>query len=68
MSPDARAWLRRSSRPIVWIIALGGMTLFRGVNGSDCGTNFQLASGLLIVALSGWSARAERSDMVDRHE
>ena len=43
-----------SHTAIVWLIALGGMYLWRGVDSATLEPYFQLASGLIIVAMALW--------------
>jgi nickel/cobalt exporter len=43
-----------SHTAVVWAIALGGVWLFGGLNAESTEPYFQLASGLLIVAISLW--------------
>ncbi|MBO9581144.1 MAG: nickel/cobalt efflux transporter RcnA [Sphingobium sp.] len=39
---------------VVWIVALGGLYLFQGIAPETSEPYFQLASGLLIVAIAAW--------------
>jgi len=39
---------------IVWVIALGGMYLWRGLNIETAEPYFQLATGVIIVAMAAW--------------
>ena len=43
-----------SHTAVVWVIALGGMTLFRGLNAQSVEPYFQAVSGLIIVGLALW--------------
>lgn len=43
-----------SHTAIVWVIALGGLYLWRGVDSHTLEPYFQLASGLIIVAMAVW--------------
>lgn len=43
-----------SHTAIVWIVALGGVYLFQGLNPEGLEPYFQFASGLMIVALALW--------------
>lgn len=43
-----------SHTAIVWIVALGGVYLFQGLNPEGIEPYFQFASGLMIVALALW--------------
>ncbi len=56
-----------SHTAIVWIIAVGGMTLFRGMNAHAVEPYFQLGSGLLIVALSLWMLWRNRRESRRAH-
>lgn len=48
---------------IVWIIALGGLYLWRGVSTETIEPYFQLATGVIIVAMALWMLwRARRDD------
>ena len=59
-----------SHTAVVWIIALGGMTLFRGVDAQAVEPYFQFTSGLLIVGLSLWMLWRTRQEaaQVQAHE
>ena len=57
-----------SHTAIVWIIAFGGMTLFRGVNAQAIEPYFQFASGLLIVGLSLWMLWRTRREAMHAHD
>lgn len=39
---------------VVWVVALGGMWLFGGLNAETTEPYFQAASGALIVAIAAW--------------
>lgn len=56
-----------SHTAVVWIIALGGMTLFRGLNAQAVEPYFQLASGLIIVALALWMLWRTRQEARHAH-
>ncbi|KRB43934.1 MAG: nickel/cobalt efflux transporter [Pseudomonadota bacterium] len=47
---------------IVWIIALGGLYLWRGVSTETIEPYFQLASGVIIVAMALWMLWRARQD------
>jgi nickel/cobalt exporter len=50
---------------IVWIIALGGMYLWRGVDSAALEPYFQLASGLIIIGMALWMIwRARREQQL----
>jgi len=51
---------------IVWIVALGGMTLFGGLDPEQTEPYFQLASGALIVALAAWMIWRVRREQIER--
>jgi len=55
---------------IVWIVALGGMKLFGGLDPEQSEPYFQLASGALIVALAAWMIWRVRREQIahDHHE
>jgi nickel/cobalt exporter len=53
-----------SHTAIVWVIALGGMYLWRGVDSATLEPWFQLASGVIIVGLALWMLwRARREQL-----
>ena len=55
---------------VVWVVALGGMWLFGGLDPQRTEPYFQLASGLLIVAIASWMLwriRREQSRDHDDH-
>lgn len=57
-----------SHTAVVWIVALGGMWLFGGLNAETTEPYFQLASGLLIVAIAGWMLwRTRREQLAAEH-
>lgn len=43
-----------SHTAIVWVIALGGLYLWRGVDSASFEPYFQLASGLIILSIAAW--------------
>ena len=43
-----------SHTAIVWVIALGGMTLWRGLNAEKAEPYFQMASGAIVVGMALW--------------
>ncbi len=51
-----------SHTAVVWLIALGGMTLFRGFQAGAVEPYFQLASGVLIVLIAAWMLRRTRQE------
>jgi nickel/cobalt exporter len=51
-----------SHRAVVWGIALVGMTLWQGVNAEAIEPYFQLASGLVIIAIAAWMIWRVRRD------
>jgi len=53
---------------VVWVVALGGMWLFGGLNAETTEPYFQLASGVLIVAVAGWMLwRTRREQLASDH-
>ncbi len=57
-----------SHTAIVWVIALGGMSLWRGVDSATLEPYFQLASGVIIVGMALWMlwrARQEQTLAAD---
>ncbi len=53
---------------VVWIVALGGMWLFGGLNAETTEPYFQLASGALIVAVAAWMLwRTKREQLASDH-
>ena len=57
-----------SHTAVVWIVALGGMWLFGGLNAEATEPYFQLASGVLIVAIAGWMLwRTRREQQATAH-
>lgn len=52
---------------IVWIVALGGMKLFGGLDPERTEPYFQVVSGLLIVALAAWMVWRVRREQVEHH-
>lgn len=58
-----------SHTAIVWIVALGGMWLFGGLNAEATEPYFQFASGLLIVGIAAWMIwRARREQHAHDHQ
>lgn len=54
---------------IVWVVALGGMRLFGGLDPNRSEPYFQLASGLIIVALAAWMLwRVRREQIESEHD
>jgi nickel/cobalt exporter len=53
---------------IVWVIAIGGMTLFRRLDAASSEPYFQLASGLIIVGLALWMLWRTRQEAKQAHE
>jgi nickel/cobalt transporter (NicO) family protein len=51
-----------SHTAVVWGIALVGMTLWRGINAEAIEPYFQLASGLIIIAIAMWMVWRVRRD------
>lgn len=47
---------------IVWVIALGGLYLWRGVDSATLEPYFQLASGVIIVGMAVWMIWRTRQD------
>lgn len=57
-----------SHTAVVWIVALGGMWLFGGLNADATEPYFQLASGVLIVVIAGWMLwRTRREQIAGEH-
>lgn len=57
-----------SHTAVVWIVALGGMWLFGGLNAETTEPYFQLASGVLIIAIAGWILwRTRREQLAAEH-
>ncbi|WP_298671457.1 nickel/cobalt efflux transporter [uncultured Sphingomonas sp.] len=53
---------------VVWVVALGGMWLFGGLNAEATEPYFQLASGILIVAIAAWMLwRTRREQIAAEH-
>lgn len=50
---------------VVWVVALGGMKLFGGLDPQRTEPYFQLASGLLIVALAAWMLWRVRQEQIE---
>ena len=61
-----------SHTAIVWVIALGGMYLWRGVDSATLEPWFQLASGVIIVGMAMWmlwrSRREQALAAVSEHD
>jgi nickel/cobalt exporter len=53
-----------SHTAVVWIVALGGMWLFGGLNAESTEPYFQLASGVLIVVIAGWMLLRTRREQI----
>lgn len=51
-----------SHTAVVWIVALGGMSLFGGLNAEATEPYFKFASGLLIVGIAVWMILRTRSE------
>lgn len=49
---------------VVWVVALGGMWLFGGLNAEATEPYFQLASGVLIVVIATWMLWRTRREQV----
>jgi nickel/cobalt exporter len=57
-----------SHTAVVWIVALGGMWLFGGLNAESTEPYFQLASGILIVVIATWMLwRTRREQIAAEH-
>ncbi len=57
-----------SHTAVVWLVALGGMWLFHGMKADDTEPYFQLASGVIIVAMALWMLwRARREQLAAAH-
>ena len=53
---------------VVWLVALGGMWLFGGLSAESTEPYFQLASGMLIVAIAAWMLwRTRREQIAAEH-
>lgn len=53
---------------VVWVVALGGMWLFGGLNAEATEPYFQLASGVLIVVIAAWMLwRTRREQITAEH-
>lgn len=53
---------------VVWVVALGGMWLFGGLNAEATEPYFQLASGVLIVVIAAWMLwRTRREQIAAEH-
>lgn len=57
-----------SHTAIVWIVALGGMWLFGGLNAEATEPYFQLASGVLIVVIALWMLWRTRREQHAAHD
>lgn len=53
-----------SHMAVVWIVALGGMWLFGGLNAESTEPYFQLASGVLIVLVAAWMLWRTRREQI----
>ncbi|QOT72323.1 nickel/cobalt efflux transporter RcnA [Sphingobium fuliginis] len=53
---------------VVWIVALGGMWLFGGLNAEATEPYFQLASGVLIVVIALWMLWRTRREQNAAHD
>jgi nickel/cobalt exporter len=57
-----------SHTAVVWIVALGGMRLFGGLNAESTEPYFQVASGVLIVVIAAWMLwRTRREQIAAEH-
>src|ERR1700743_1795635 len=57
-----------SHTAIVWVVALGGLYLFEGLNPETSEPYFQLASGILIIAIALWMLRRTRREQLHEHD
>src|SRR4051794_14766492 len=57
-----------SHTAVVWIVALGGMWLFGGLNAEATEPYFQFASGVLIVAIALWMLWRTRREQNAAHD
>ncbi len=58
-----------SHTAVVWIVALGGMWLFGGLNAETTEPYFQLASGIMIIAIASWMLwRTRREQLAAGHQ
>jgi nickel/cobalt exporter len=53
---------------VVWIVALGGMWLFGGLDAETTEPYFQLASGTLIVVIATWMLWRTRREQTGAHD
>src|SRR6187402_266395 len=54
---------------VVWVVALGGMWLFGGLDPETTEPYFQFASGLLIMIIAGWMLwRTRREQIAHDHD
>src|SRR6201989_2036411 len=53
---------------VVWIVALGGMWLFGGLNAETTEPYFQLGSGVLIVIIAAWMLWRIRREQAGAHD
>ena len=53
---------------VVWLVALGGMTLFRGMDANAVEPYFQCASGVMMAALAVWMIVRTRREAEHAHE
>lgn len=52
---------------VVWMVALGGMWLFGGLDPQTTEPYFQLASGILIIAIAAWMLWRTRREQSEHH-
>lgn len=52
---------------IVWLVALGGMRLFAGLDPQTNEPYFEMASGLLIIVVAGWMLWRTRREQLEGH-
>jgi nickel/cobalt transporter (NicO) family protein len=57
-----------SHAAVVWIVALGGMWLFGGLNAEATEPYFQLASGVLIIVIALWMLWRTRREQTAAHD
>ena len=53
---------------VVWVVALGGMWLFGGINAETTEPYFQIASGILIVVIAAWMLWRTRREQHAAHD
>lgn len=56
-----------SHTAIVWVVALGGLSLFNGVNAEAAEPYFQVASAALIILIALWMLRRTRREQRHHH-